>query len=358
MARRKDGYLEKTITINGHRVHVYGHTEREIREKIDELYDEKYKGITNDITFRDYGEHWYPIVTAELSENTRLSYRRTLNHAIRLLGDLRVQDIKRSEIEKALNDLNDRPTMKEKTLMIIRRIIDMAVDDEICKYNPASNIRANKPCKETRDRLSHRETEAVKKAIMRDDLRLFVDILFHTGIRKGEALGLTRKSIGDGVIHIREQRQFDRKGNPYTTTLKTYNSRRDIPIPAELEKRLRDYAKSTDTIYLFDQISTRRRFVTAWKKVEIAIVRVNNPDYKPPKKIGELNMKDIPCDITPHVFRHNFCSVLHDQGVDVLVARDLMGHADITTTLAIYTHLDKDKKFDHFNEVRDIMSAM
>ena len=44
--------------------------------------------------------------------------------------------------------------------------------------------------------------------------------------------------------------------------------------------------------------------------------------------------------ITPHWLRHTFCTLMYHAGVDILTAKSQMGHADIKTTLAIYTHLD------------------
>ena len=58
---------------------------------------------------------------------------------------------------------------------------------------------------------------------------------------------------------------------------------------------------------------------------------VHNPHGVPPM---------IP-PITAHWLRHTFATLLYLAGVDVLTARDQLGHADIKTTLEIYTHLDK-----------------
>ena len=44
---------------------------------------------------------------------------------------------------------------------------------------------------------------------------------------------------------------------------------------------------------------------------------------------------------TPHQLRHTFCTLMYFAGVDVLTARDQMGHKDISVTLGIYTSLDK-----------------
>ena len=44
--------------------------------------------------------------------------------------------------------------------------------------------------------------------------------------------------------------------------------------------------------------------------------------------------------ITMHWLRHTFCTLLYLAGVDVVQACAQMGHADVSTTLRIYTHLD------------------
>lgn len=59
MARRKDGLLEKTVTIEGKRIHVYGKTQKEIKEKIDSLYYASFKGtlgINDRTTFKSYAD--------------------------------------------------------------------------------------------------------------------------------------------------------------------------------------------------------------------------------------------------------------------------------------------------------------
>ena len=48
--------------------------------------------------------------------------------------------------------------------------------------------------------------------------------------------------------------------------------------------------------------------------------------------------------VTIHTLRHNFCSTLAENGVNIKTASELMGHADINTTLKIYTHLQQEEK--------------
>lgn len=47
---------------------------------------------------------------------------------------------------------------------------------------------------------------------------------------------------------------------------------------------------------------------------------------------------------TAHQLRHTYATILYDAGVDVLTAQRLLGHADVQTTMRIYTHLSKQKE--------------
>ena len=357
MSRRKDGLLEKSVTIGGKRVHVYGHNEREIREKINELYDEQYKGITSDMPFKDYAEHWLEITLVDKSVNTQVAYSRATEHLIEELGSYPLGMIKRSEIEKALNLYSDRPTTRNRMLSMCLSIYNMAVDDGLCSYNPAFNIKKLKPERKMRDRLTQKEIYAVKNAQLDDCARLFLDVLYYTGARRGEALAITRKSIGDGVLKIREQIVWDRPGNPIASKLKTRNAARDIPIPKDLEKRLREFCKKSDTIYLFDRMLRKSMFRGEWLMIKYAIYAVDHPDFKKPT-LHNPKMSSVPIRLTPHFFRHNFASILYDNNVDVKTAQILLGHASINTTLGIYTHLSKDSEKDDYDAIRNITAAM
>nr|WP_300887519.1 tyrosine-type recombinase/integrase [uncultured Acetatifactor sp.] len=68
------------------------------------------------------------------------------------------------------------------------------------------------------------------------------------------------------------------------------------------------------------------------------------------KKYNRTYKEELP-KITPHVCRHTYCSNMAKSGVNAKTLQYLMGHADIATTLNVYTHLGYD---DVEKEVREM----
>ena len=62
-------------------------------------------------------------------------------------------------------------------------------------------------------------------------------------------------------------------------------------------------------------------------------------------------------NITAHWLRHTYATILYMSGVDVLTAKEQLGHADIKTTLEIYTHLDKLYKRKNMQKLDDFLSG-
>jgi integrase len=87
---------------------------------------------------------------------------------------------------------------------------------------------------------------------------------------------------------------------------------------------------------------------TAWKRLLESYLFDMNLEYgNIPKNMRKYSPEKIPLTIDPfswHCLRHTFCTLMYNAGVDVLTAKEQMGHSDVKTTLSIYTHLQNENK--------------
>ena len=55
--------------------------------------------------------------------------------------------------------------------------------------------------------------------------------------------------------------------------------------------------------------------------------------------------------ITPHTFRHTFCTNLMEKGIDIKYLQYLMGHSEASTTLDVYSHINYEHVFKQMKKV-------
>lgn len=158
-------------------------------------------------------------------------------------------------------------------------------------------------------------------------------------MRRGEILALIQNDIDlkHDTIDVNKAIGYS-QNQAYLKQPKTAAGYRTIDILSPLRPILCDYLYNLDAIYLFTdskgQIMSKtvyRRFRNKiYQKLQIAAgYKGSGPD-----PIAGL---------TPHIFRHNFATMLYYAGVDVKEAQRIPGHSDSRTTIDIYTHLDQEK---------------
>ena len=78
---------------------------------------------------------------------------------------------------------------------------------------------------------------------------------------------------------------------------------------------------------------------------------------KPKSRFAPVKIPMVIPNITPHWLRHTFITLMYLAGVDVMTAMEQAGHSNIQTTMAIYTHLDKEYKQKSINKMDDYISG-
>ena len=176
-------------------------------------------------------------------------------------------------------------------------------------------------------------------------------LLLYSGLRRGEATALTWADVdlADATITVSKGYDFaDKKSKDP----KTAAGVRVVSIP----KVLVDYLKTQQDgcLYVLHNSKGERMTEQGWKRLWESYMRDLNVKYGYHGEENKNRPGGLPMVIdtfTPHQLRHTFCTLMYFAGVDVMTARDQMGHKDISVTLGIYTALDKKFKKKKINRL-------
>lgn len=210
-------------------------------------------------------------------------------------------------------------------LSILHIIFEYAIQNNYCDSSPAERVNlryiGRKPT--TRRALTNKEIQLIDKN-KGTPTGFFAYFLLYTGLRRGEALALQYKDIDfdNKVIHITKSAYYI--GNKAQIKApKTDNGIRDVVLLDRVAELI-PHGRPDD--YIFNdgnpaEPKRNKRCETDWMKWR-----------------DEIGLAE---EITPHYMRHTYATILNKQKVDVKTAQHLLGHADIRTTMNIYTHIEQ-----------------
>ena len=153
----------------------------------------------------------------------------------------------------------------------------------------------------------------------------------YTGLRLGELCGLQWQDVdaGAGLLHIqRTVERIAQTGGKTCLTVqppKTENSERWVPIPKEMLRMLQTARKQPDSYLL-----TGREIVPDPRAMQYR--------YKVLLERCGVRYRNF------HCLRHSYATRCVERGVDVKSVSELLGHADVRTTLRLYVHSSMDYK--------------
>jgi integrase len=182
--------------------------------------------------------------------------------------------------------------------------------------------------------------------------RLMLATVLYTGLRISELLGLVWDDIdfAAGVIHVRAQLSRAHRGAPAQRVApKTPASVRDVPLVAQLARLLSAHKQAS----LFAR-GDEWVFATA-RGTPYGHRNVSRRALGRAAQLAGLNDDGWP-PLRFHDLRHTFAShLIIDLGLDPAQVSRILGHARITITLDIYTHLFEDAR--HARDIRTRMAA-
>ena len=285
-----------------------------------------------------------------VKHNTQANYQFVINVIKKeSFGAKRIDSVKLSDAKAWLIKLQDdgRGYSSIHSIRGVERpAFQMAVDDDLIRKNPfafqLATVVVNGSV--TREALTRKQEKAFLEFVKNDKhFSRYYDgiyILFHTGLRISEFVGLTLSDIEFDEQRIKVDHQLQRTRNMKyeIVTPKTDSGVRYIPMNKDVEDCFRRIIENRKRLkiepmvdgysgFLFLDKNNMPMVALHWEKYFQHIVEKYNATYK-------MQMPKV----TPHVCRHTFCSNMAKSGMNPKTLQYIMGHSDISVTLNTYTH--------------------
>jgi len=352
--KRPDGRYSTHVTVgikpDGKplRKTIYAKTIRELEDKSAELRHQVSTGtvVTDEnTTVSEWASQWLKTYKTGVGRGTYEMYEKAVRvHIIPSIGHMRLKDVKPFHLQSIINSMRDRGITRvtEQTALTLKQIFKRAVENNLIVKNSAELIEIPKRQKPKKRALTDEEKKCFESADLDIKSKAFLFTLLYAGLRRGEALGLMWDDIDfEGNAISVSKTWVTHKNKPEIKPVpKSESGNRNIPMPSKLREILKELASDAKQPYVFasenDELMSLSFFRAFWDKIRKQLNTSMGGDSK--------NQK-IPKDITPHIFRHSYATMLFYAGVDVKTAQYLLGHSSITVTMEIYTHLDKSKIF-------------
>ena len=257
-------------------------------------------------------------------------YRSWLTHHVQpKWGHVQIQNVKPLLVEEWLSGLELAPKSKGHIRSIMHILFNWAMKWELIdldKMNPMKLVRVEGSSKRLRQprTLTIKEFRSLLERL-EEPIRTMCIVAACLGLRASEVAGLQWGDFdwGNCLVHI--QRGFV---IGYVDEVKTTNSNRSLPVHRALATRLLEYKKETapdanDTDWLFPSPYGTGRPRWPW-----TIQRTHLLPAGIRAGLGRIGW---------HTFRHSYSTLLRALRVDLKVQQELLRHADIRTTMNIYT---------------------
>ena len=222
-------------------------------------------------------------------------------------------------------------TLKEKKLApttIIRKVASLrgffkwTTSMNILEKNPASTLEQPKVPQRLPKVISIKEIDEILHSDLTEFQIVMVELLYSCGLRVSELVNL---KLNDIDLSSKYVRCFG-KGS----------KERIVPVGKLAIDALKNYLPIRDLTIKKYNLSTQKLLVLENGRI------ANRQDvYNFIHNRGKIIHKNI----SPHTLRHSFATHLLENGADLRVVQELLGHSDVSTT-QLYTHISKKRLKD------------
>ena len=279
------------------------------------------------LIFKDFLN--FLLIDKSLSENTIVSYKFDMQSFLTFLNEQKrdVKAVGKSDLQLYLAHLHDfgfSSTTVSRHLSTIRAFYDYLLMERLIKANPCELIESPKLPRNLPTVLNLSEVTMLLDSFTGEtpyDIRnkAMIELLYATGMRVSELLDLNLEDLYLEMGFVRPVGKGSKEriipiGEIAKAAVSYY-------LEGSRQKLLKEN-KKTDAIFL-NRLGKRMSRQGFWKILK-----------------QQARFAGITKEISPHKLRHSFATHLIENGADLRIVQELLGHADISTT-QIYTHISK-----------------
>lgn len=272
----------------------------------------------------------YLLVERGLSENTVVSYKHQIQRFLNFLEKssiTSIQGVTKNTVNLFLNRaeiLKLSPRSQAQLVTSLRTFFKYLLLMNEVDESPVAKLKTPKTGRTLPKYLSLDEVDQLllvsenRKSPLEERTSVLIELLYSCGLRISEVIDLQIQNIhfDMGILRIYGKGDKERITPINDIALEKVKHFVEIARPKILKGKSHKFV----LVNRFGDPLTRQG---AWKLLKECAVRAN-----------------IDKAVSPHVLRHSFATHLLNNGADLRVVQELLGHSDISTT-QIYTHVDK-----------------
>ncbi len=280
------------------------------------------------------GYNYYLKVERGLSPNTVKAYTADIEGFYEFLRHrgVTLRDASSSDISDYIISVSDYLSKRSQARLLssLNSFFDYLVSEGERKDNPSSAVDSPKLGKYLPVVLSVEEVRAILKAAPNERDRAILEVLYGCGLRVSEVC-----SLKISEVYLKDM---------FVKVMGKGSKERLVPMAPSTASAIMDYlsvrpasdAGCEDVLFL-------NRFGRALSRVAV---------FKMVKSVALVAGVDK--NLSPHTFRHSFATHLVENGADLRVVQEMLGHESILTT-EIYTHVDSTT---WQREIKEIISTV
>ena len=294
-------------------------------------------------TTKTYLKHFliYLEVEKNFSKHTIRAYNSDILSFLLWLDTTQIEETNHTKLKEYLifiQRFNYTKTTLARKIAAIRTFYRFLYREKIIDVNPANSVHAPKKNKSLPKFLSNNEIEQILNNIKIETPagyrnRVILELLYATGMRISEL-----SNLNFGNLNLEENE---------ITVMGKGAKERIVLVSTRAKEFLQKYINNVRFMIVEDGQQP--------EQTENSPVFINKTGYRLQPQSVRAAINDIvkkielPKKVTPHVFRHSFATKLLENGADLRVVQELLGHASISNT-QIYTHISTERLKEVYNK--------